>query len=120
MKARSALFSLSLLGAVAVPMVAVGASSSGQDLYTQNCAMCHGANGKGAVPGAPDFTKAGGVLAQSDSVLSERIINGYQSKGSPMAMPPMKGQLNEHQVHEVLEYLHKTFGVAAASGSSGD
>jgi len=98
MKASLAIASLALCGAVAIPFSAANAAASGQDLYAQNCAMCHGSNGKGAVPAAPDFTQAGGVLAQSDSVLAERVLNGYQSKGSSMAMPPMKGQLNKKQV----------------------
>lgn len=92
------------------------AASSGKALYAQHCAMCHGANGKGGVPGAPDFNKPGGVLTNSDSVLTQRVLNGYKSSGSPMAMPPMKGQLSASQVHEILEYLHKTFGVSSKSG----
>ncbi len=116
MKTRGALFALSLLGAVAIPAVSAsaGGTSAGQNLYAQHCAMCHGTEGKGAVPGAPDFTKAGGVLAQSDSVLSERVLNGYQSKGSPMAMPAMKDQLSADQVQEILSYMHQTFGVPAS------
>lgn len=82
--------------------------------------MCHGADGKGGVPGAPDFTKAGGVLAQSDSVLVPRVLNGYSSPGSQMAMPPMKGQLNSEQVEEILEYMRDTFGVHHADSGDED
>lgn len=97
----------------ATPMIA--SAASGKALYSQHCAMCHGPGGKGAVPGAPDFTKAGGVLAQSDSVLTHRVLNGYKSSGSPMAMPPQKSVVSKSQVHEILEYMHKAFGVAAKS-----
>ena len=109
-------FSFSLL--IAAASLAAGpayasSSDSGQTLYAQSCAMCHGTNGKGAVPGAPDFTNPGGVLALSDKVLTERILNGYQAPGAPMAMPHMKGQVDKAQVHEILEYMHKAFGVPA-------
>lgn len=113
MNVRKASLSLPLLlgvAALAAPAAIAASGDSGQSLYAQHCAMCHGADGKGGVPGAPDFTKAGGVLAQSDSVLAQRILDGYSSEGSPMAMPPMKGQVTAAQVHEILEYMHETFG----------
>lgn len=95
--------------ALALTAVPAFAASSGEALFSQHCAMCHGANGKGAVPGAPDFTKSD-VLKQSDSVLSHRVLNGYHSAGSPMAMPPMKGQVSAAQVDEILAYMRKAFG----------
>lgn len=113
--------SLSLLVAAvsfaATPALASG--ESGQSLYAANCAMCHGNDGKGAISGVPDFTKPGGVLAQSDVVLTHRILNGYKAPDSPMGMPPMQGQVNADQVHEILEYMHKAFGVKAAPSKSG-
>ena len=35
---------------------------SGAAVYRQTCMACHGANGKGAIPGAPDFTNPNGPL----------------------------------------------------------
>lgn len=120
MNAGKASMSVSLLLALAaVPAVATASPDSGQSLYSQHCAMCHGADGKGGVPGAPDFTKAGGVMAQSDDVLANRILGGYSSPGSPMSMPPFKGQLDASQVHEILEYMHKAFGVPAGKHGGG-
>lgn len=113
-------FSLLLAAAsLAAGPAYASSSDSGQTLYAQSCAMCHGTNGKGAVPGAPDFTKPGGVLALSDKVLTERILDGYQAPGAPMAMPHMKGQVDKAQVHEILEYMHKAFGVPAAKNDGG-
>ena len=42
-------------------------------------------------PGTPDFTSSDGALSKSDSVLIDHISNGFQSEGSPMAMPPKAG-----------------------------
>ena len=97
----------SALSMTAIPALA---ASEGQALFAQHCQMCHGADGKGAVPGTPNFTKPGGVLSQKDSVLMLRVLDGYKSAGSPMAMPPMKGQVSAKQVHQILLYLHKAFG----------
>lgn len=91
----------SALSMTAIPALA---ASEGQALYAQHCAMCHGADGKGAMPGVGDFTKHGGVLSESDVVLMRRTLDGYKS------MPAMKDQLSAKQVHQILIYMHKAFG----------
>lgn len=85
---------------------------SGSAVYHQTCIACHGANGKGAVPGAPDFTSPNGSLKNSDTILLERIISGYQSPGSPMAMPPRGGnpKLTDDDLKKALAYIRQTFG----------
>ncbi len=88
------------------------AIKSGKAIYTQNCMVCHGANGKGAIPGAPDFTNANGVLKNPDNVLMDRIIHGFKSPNSPMAMPPKGGnaKLTTSQIKRVLRYIRDEFG----------
>lgn len=88
------------------------ATDSGKAIYESACSTCHGANGKGTLPGVPDFTKKGGVLSERDAVLIQRITAGYQSPGSPMAMPPKGGDssLTGDQIEQVLSYLRSQFG----------
>jgi cytochrome c5 len=62
----------------------------GKALYATTCIACHGPKAQGAIPGVPDLAK-GGRLAKSDAELSASILNGFQTKGSPMAMPPKGG-----------------------------
>ncbi len=85
---------------------------SGKTVYLQTCVSCHGANGKGTIPAAPDFTKKNGPLNQSDSVLLEHAMNGYQSPGSPMAMPPKGGNasLTKEDLSNAILYIRQTFG----------
>jgi mono/diheme cytochrome c family protein len=85
---------------------------AGQAVYSQTCIACHGANGKGTIPGVRDFTAADGPLAKSDEELVKSITEGFQSPGSPLSMPPKGGNpaLTEEDVQAVLAYLRATFG----------
>ena len=99
----------------AAPASTAGAASaklSGKSIYTQTCVACHAAGGKGAFPGVPDFTSSSGPLSKSDSILRKHITNGFQSPGSPMAMPPKGGNpaLTSADIEAVLGYIRKTFG----------
>jgi len=86
--------------------------ASGQEIFNGTCIACHGANGKGVLPGVPDFTEKGGRLSKSDAELISHITNGFQSPGSPMAMPPKGGNasLNGADIKAVLAYIRKSFG----------
>ena len=66
----------------------ISKGTTGEETYEKTCVACHSANGKGAFPGTPDFTDSSGALSKSDDVLINHITNGFQSPGSPMAMPP--------------------------------
>ncbi len=88
------------------------ADDPGEAVYKTTCITCHGADGKGALPGMPDFTQKSGVLSASDLVLLKRITEGYQSANSPMAMPPKGGDpsLTDEQIRLVLSHLRHEFG----------
>jgi cytochrome c5 len=97
-----------------------GDPQAGEKIYKGTCIACHGANGKGAIPGAPDFAAPDGPLAEkSDSVLLKHILDGFQSPGSPIAMPPDGGNpnLTIRDIRNVLAYLHDRFHYRAHFGS---
>ncbi len=85
---------------------------SGKEIYEKTCVACHGPDGTGLIPGVPDFTETGGRLSKSDDELIQSITGGFQSPGSPMAMPAKGGNpdLSEADVKAVLEYLRENFG----------
>ena len=93
------------------------AVSVGHAIYSQTCIACHGANGKGTIPGVADMTDADGALAKPDEELLKSITEGLQSPGSVLAMPPNGGNptLTDEDVNAVLAYLRAEFG---RSGSS--
>lgn len=84
---------------------------AGQKVYGQTCIACHGANGKGAIPGVRDLTAADGPLAKSDAELLASITDGFQSPGSPLAMPPKGGNpsLTQDDIKAVISYLRAEF-----------
>lgn len=100
--------------AVAAPPVITGVAGTltGEAIYNQTCVACHGADGKGAMPGVPDLSRKDGPLAKSDEKLLKRIIEGFQSPGSPMAMPAKGGNpsLTDQDIREVLSFLRSTLG----------
>lgn len=65
-------------------------AADGKALYQTTCIACHGSKAQGAIPGVPDLAK-GGRLGKPDAELAANILGGFQSKGSPMAMPPKGG-----------------------------
>ncbi|BFM18883.1 hypothetical protein R50073_50660 (plasmid) [Maricurvus nonylphenolicus] len=83
------------------------ADISGKQIYENNCLACHGANGKGSIPGVPDFTDRKGRLLKGDSELLSNIITGIQSPGSSMPMPPRGGnsQLSDADLNAALKYI---------------
>ncbi len=94
-------------------ITAVGGNegSSGKQIYASTCVACHGSDGKGTLPGVPDFTDPSGRLSKSDEVLLQHITEGFQSPGSPMAMPARGGNpsLGSVDIVKVLAYLRERF-----------
>jgi len=88
---------------------------TGEKVFSQTCIACHGANGKGTIPGVKNMNTADGPLSKSDEELITSITDGFQSPGSPLAMPAKGGNpgLTEADIQAVLAYLRRTFGTAA-------
>ena len=87
------------------------AADSGKQVYEKTCIVCHGDDGTGAMPGVHDITGKNGPLAQTDAILRKHVMEGFQSPGSPMGMPPKGGnpELTDQQLRDVLKYLRRTF-----------
>ena len=102
---------LTCFAAVLFGVNAMAAEPTGKAIYEGTCIACHGADGKGTIPGAPDLTDPNGRLAQTDQVLKKHILDGFQSPGSPMAMPPKGGNpaLSEEGIDAVLRYMKERF-----------
>lgn len=113
-----AFLAAAFVSAAAVPQASADCSSitgdwqAGRRVYQSTCIACQGRDGRGAVAGAPDFTKNGGVLAKPHQVMVDHIKNGFREPGAPMAMPPKGGNasLTDQDLDNVHAYLHHQFG----------
>lgn len=86
----------------------------GRALYDTTCVACHGADGKGIMPGIPNFKGKNSPLAKKDhSLLLHHIDKGFNGSGG-MAMPPKGGNtsLSEQDIVDVLGYLEHEFSNA--------
>lgn len=77
-------------------------TKNGARLYAQYCQTCHGANGRGEVPGAPDFSRSGALL-KTDAALFSSIKSGRKG------MPGFLGILKDRDLFDVIAYL-RTLG----------
>lgn len=84
---------------------------AGGQVYAQTCIVCHGADGKGAIPGTSDFTRGDCPLAKSDDVLLQHAERGFQTPGSPMAMPPNGGNasMSGEDLKDAIAYMRRSF-----------
>jgi len=71
-------------------------------IYTKNCQLCHGADGKGLKtisPDMPDFTDAKWQADESDQELYETIANGDGK------MPKWTGILKEEEMRALVQHV---------------
>lgn len=85
---------------------------SGERLFLQNCARCHGADGKGA-PEAPagtrDLTQAGVM-----STLSDERIKATIRMGKPPNMPAFGNRFAEPSLKVLVAYVRGLAGPSPA------
>jgi cytochrome c6 len=70
----------------------------GRQLYAANCAICHGQDGRGVMPGTPNFDR-GDALLRADMTLLGAIRAGKN------AMPAFQGRLSDRDIMDVIAYL---------------
>jgi len=86
-----------------MPIVLVGAAAAadpeqGRGIYEMHCEICHAADGRGALPGVPDFARGQGLLVPDASIVGKLRAGGG-------GMPAYEGLLREQQLLDVIAYL---------------
>ena len=75
------------------------AMKMGSRIFANNCAVCHGADGSGAL-GFPNLTDNDWLYGGSPEQIKETLINGRQA-----AMPGWSAILGEKGINEVTQYV---------------
>ena len=86
----------------ALAFYAAPPAASGSTIFKDNCAMCHGDDGKGiAAMKTPDFTSAKWQASTSSKTMREVIKNGKKGTG----MMGFGDKLKEGEITAVMAYI---------------
>lgn len=78
--------------------VAQAEVASGEELFSENCAACHGATGKGGI--GPDLTATDYAYGSSTEEIRTSI-----SEGRPAGMPAFGNQLSRAEIEALVEFV---------------
>ncbi|HWE75690.1 MAG TPA: c-type cytochrome [Stellaceae bacterium] len=89
--------------------------SLGEDVYNQQCASCHGADGHGKPPDYPPLADNQSIQMESAVNPIRMVLNGGFPPGTqlvpaPYGMPPFAGLLSDDQVAAVVTYIRTAWG----------
>ncbi|MBC7434556.1 MAG: c-type cytochrome [Bdellovibrionales bacterium] len=100
---------------------------TGRKVYTAQCAMCHGDEGKGNTPAYPPLAGNQSITMASPVNAIRMVLNGGYPPGTrknprPHGMPPFSHLLNDAEVAAVVTYIRVAWNnsgtpVAAAQAS---
>jgi mono/diheme cytochrome c family protein len=100
------LASLTLLGGSAWAQASGDLLKQGQEVFEENCAQCHRANGEGLPATFPALNKNPFVLGDPKPVIAT-VLNGQ--KGILLRMPSWKDKLDDQQIAAVVTYLRQAW-----------
>ena len=91
-------------------LVAPNVMELGRKVYGQQCAMCHGEEGKGHPPGLPPLAGNQSITMASPVNSIRMVLNGGYAPGTrknprPYGMPPFNHILNDDEAAAVVTYI---------------
>jgi mono/diheme cytochrome c family protein len=106
--------------APAAPAVDSKLHSAGQAIYADNCAGCHGAQGKGEAELIPSLSGNGVVMGREPSGILHVILQGAVANHTRQAptdpgMPAFSWKLGDAQIAAVASYIRSSWGNQASA-----
>ncbi len=87
----------------------------GQELFAQNCASCHGAEGRAPNPGVPTLHSPAVLAIADDAYYSDIITQGRPGT----SMPSWKALLTKTQIESLVLYIRSWSGAAPGRAPAG-
>jgi mono/diheme cytochrome c family protein len=89
--------------AVMIGLAARADTPNGKELFTANCAPCHGPDGKAKTPaarklGVKDLTQS----KLSDAEIKKQIVEGKKDKKGNQQMPAFEDKLSAEQIAAII------------------
>jgi mono/diheme cytochrome c family protein len=96
-------------------LVAPETMETGRKLYSSQCAVCHGAEGRGFPPSYPPLADNQSITMSSPVNAIRMVLNGGYPPGTkknprPHGMPPFSHVLSDEQAAAVLTYIRVAWG----------
>jgi mono/diheme cytochrome c family protein len=84
-------------------------------VYVAQCAVCHGAEGRGQTPSYPPLAGNQSITMASPVNSIRMVLNGGYPPGTgknprPHGMPPFSHMLNDDEVAAVVTYIRVAWG----------
>lgn len=91
--------------------ITVKAESMGEQLYAQNCMVCHAYDGSGAMAGVIDLEENRAWSTIDGQLLFKRLKQGIQKTGGGMSMPAKGGnpKLTDNELKKTIDYMRQSF-----------
>jgi len=89
----------------------VVAQTGGEQMYIQNCLVCHADDGAGAMPGIADLAENRNWSTISEDKLLAKIKQGIALPGAALTMPPNGGNpdLTDNDISQIIKYMRMEF-----------
>jgi alcohol dehydrogenase (quinone), cytochrome c subunit len=96
-------------------LAAAGVVRAGSQIYFDNCAVCHQADGTGAASGFPALAGNPAVNSKDPVSVIHIVLDGgamvqTRAATSPLVMPPIGASLSDGDVADLLTYVRSSWG----------
>jgi putative copper resistance protein D len=91
--------------------------ATGRTLYLNNCAVCHGENGRGDGPNAGNLPVQPADFRVHIPFHTDEFFFQVMTRGFGDVMPAFGEVLTEEQRWHILNYLHSEFGLEAEANT---
>ncbi len=91
--------------------------ASGKAIFADNCASCHGNDGKGVAGIAPSLVGAASVAGKEPETALRAVLQGFEPHGQWGVMPSFAQVFTPQEVSDVVNYVRTAWGNAGAGSS---